>query len=84
MYIKQSYDEEFEHFMLDMKDKYPKSIFELNGISEEDLDHTKFAKKYFTKKNGHIKKYARVLKIFIFLDCKSNFVGELFHRHKTK
>jgi ribonucleoside-triphosphate reductase len=51
MYIKQSYDEEFEHFMLDMKDKYPKSIFELNGISEDDLDHTKFAKKYFTKKN---------------------------------
>ena len=51
MYIKQSYDDDFEHLMLDMKDKYPKSIFELNGISEEDLDHTKFAKKYFTKKN---------------------------------
>ncbi len=51
LYIKQSFDDEFEHFMLDMKDKYPKSIFELNGISEEDVDHTKFAKKYFMKKN---------------------------------
>lgn len=51
MYIKQAYDDDFEHFMLDMKDKYPKSIFELNGISDDDLDHTKFAKKYFTKKN---------------------------------
>jgi len=51
MYIRQSYDENFEHLMLDMKDKYPKSIFELNGISDDDLDHTKFAKKYFTKKN---------------------------------
>ena len=52
MYIKQSYDDDFQHLMLDMKDKYPKSIFELNGISDEDLDRTKFAKKYFTKKNG--------------------------------
>ena len=51
MYIKQSYDDDFQHLMLDMKDKYPKSIFELNGISDEDLDRTKFAKKYFTKKN---------------------------------
>ena len=51
MYVKQSYADEFEHFMLDMKDKYPKSIFELNGISEDDLDHTKFAQKYFTKRN---------------------------------
>jgi ribonucleoside-triphosphate reductase len=51
MWIKQSYDDDFEHFMLDMKDKYPKSIFEINGINDENLDRTKFAKKYFTKKN---------------------------------
>lgn len=51
MYIKQDYDDGFEHLMLDLKEKYPKSIFELNGINSDDLDHTKFAKKYFSKKN---------------------------------
>ncbi|HPJ86727.1 MAG TPA: anaerobic ribonucleoside-triphosphate reductase, partial [Candidatus Pacearchaeota archaeon] len=51
MYIKQDYDDGFEHLMLDLKEKYPKAIFELSGISVEDLDHTKFAKKYFSKKN---------------------------------
>ena len=52
MYIKQSYDDEFQHFMLDMKDKYPKALFELNGVSDDDLDHVKFAKKYFMGKKN--------------------------------
>ncbi len=51
MRIKQSYDEEFSCLMLDMKDKYPKALFDLNGINDENLDQTKFAKNYFTKKN---------------------------------
>lgn len=51
MYVKQSYAEDFEHLMLDLKDKYPKSLLDLNGISDEDLDHTKFAQKFFSKKN---------------------------------
>ncbi len=51
MFIKQKYEDDFEHFILDMKDKYPKSIFELEGISDEDLDTTSFARKYFSKKN---------------------------------
>jgi ribonucleoside-triphosphate reductase len=51
MWIKQSYDENFEHFMLDMKDKYPKIVFESEGISDESLDITKFAQNYFLKKN---------------------------------
>ena len=51
MFIKQSYENDFQHFMLDMKDKYPKALFELNGISDDALDMTKFSRKYFLKKN---------------------------------
>jgi ribonucleoside-triphosphate reductase len=51
MWIKQSYDDQFEHFMLDMKDKYPRVVFELEGISDDSFDVTNFAKRYFLKKN---------------------------------
>jgi len=51
LWIKQAYDDSFEHFMLDMKDKYPKQLFELEGINSESLDMTTFAKNYFLKKN---------------------------------
>jgi len=51
MFIKQSYEDEFEHFILDMKDRYPKSIFELNGIDDDVLDMTKFSRNYFLKSN---------------------------------
>jgi len=50
MFIKQSYDEAFEHFILDMKDKYPNSLFQLNGIDNDVLDMTKFSQNYFLKK----------------------------------
>ena len=50
MWIHQSYDQEFEHFMLDMKDKYPNSLFQLNGIDNDVLDMTKFSQNYFLKK----------------------------------
>ena len=52
MFIKQSYDEEFQHLMLDLRDKYPKQIFEKNGISEKSLDIVKYAENYFLKKNN--------------------------------
>jgi len=51
MFIRQSYEEEFEHFILDMKDKYPASLFKLNGIDDEVLDMTKFSRNYFLKTN---------------------------------
>lgn len=49
MFIKQSYDEEFEHLLLDLKDKYPKTIFQLEGIDSSQLDITQYSKNYFIK-----------------------------------
>lgn len=51
MYIRHSYESEFEHLYLDLKDKYPKQIFQLEGIDESQLDVTQFSKNYFLKKN---------------------------------
>ena len=51
MWIKQSYDSKFEHFILDMKDKYQNSVFKLNGIDDDILDMTKFSRNYFLKSN---------------------------------
>jgi len=48
--IKHTYSEEFEALILDLKDKYPKKLFELEGISEEALDSTLFSRHYFEKK----------------------------------
>lgn len=49
IFIKQSYEDGFQHLLLDLKDKYPKSIFQLEGISEEQLDITQFSQNYFIK-----------------------------------
>lgn len=51
MYVRHSYDEDFEQLYLDLKDKYPKNIFQLEGIDESQLDMTQFSKNYFLKKN---------------------------------
>lgn len=52
MFIKQSYDDEFQHLLLDLKDRYPKKLFQLNGIDDESLDIVKYSKKYFSKSKG--------------------------------
>jgi len=49
MYLKQSYDGDFEHLLLDLKDKYPRAIFQLEGIDESQLDITQYSKDYFIK-----------------------------------
>lgn len=43
-----SYDKEFKDFLFAMKEKYPKEIFELEGIGSQ-LDIVKFSKEFFTK-----------------------------------
>ena len=50
MYIKQSYDDDFQHLLLDLKDKYPSKIFQLEGISDEHLDIVKYSKNYFNNR----------------------------------
>ena len=49
IFIKQSYDDGFQHLLLDLKDKYPKSIFQLEGIDESQLDITQYTQNYFIK-----------------------------------
>ena len=51
MFVKMSYEDDFYHLLLDLKEKYPKEIFKLNGIADEDLDVVQFSKQYFMKKN---------------------------------
>jgi len=51
MYEKQSYDDAWEHFILDMKDKYPIPIIKLEGIDNTSLDRAKFRERYIESSN---------------------------------
>jgi len=52
LYIKFSYDSEFEHLILDLTDKYDKKFLEFSGISDKYLDITQYSKNYFSKKHS--------------------------------
>lgn len=52
MFIKFSYEDSFEHLILDLKDKYDKRFLEISGLSDEYLDITKYSKNYFSKKHS--------------------------------
>jgi ribonucleoside-triphosphate reductase len=47
MYIKVSYDQEFDDLMMYLRSKYPSKIFDLDGIGEQ-TDMSKFSKKFFS------------------------------------
>ena len=49
MYIKLSYEQEFTDFMMYLRSKYPKELFELEGIGDQ-LDMGKFSKSFFLTK----------------------------------
>jgi ribonucleoside-triphosphate reductase len=51
MFIKFSYSDGFEELLLNLKDKYSKEFFQINGISDDYLDITKYSKNYFKKKH---------------------------------
>ena len=51
MYIHFSYDKSFEKLMLDLEDTYPKDFIQLNGISDDYLDISKYSQNYFFKKH---------------------------------
>lgn len=46
MYLKVSYDEEFEDLIMYLKSKYSKELFDLDGIGEQ-TDMSKFSKRFF-------------------------------------
>ena len=52
MFIHQSYEKEFYHLLLDLKETYGESMFKLEGIDEDSLDIVKYSKTYFKKSNG--------------------------------
>jgi len=47
MYLKVTYDQEFDDIMMYLKSKYPSKIFDLDGIGEQ-TDMSKFSKKFFS------------------------------------
>jgi ribonucleoside-triphosphate reductase len=47
MYLKVSYDQEFDDLMMYLKGKYPKKLFDIDGIGDQ-LDLSKFSKKFFS------------------------------------
>ena len=44
MYIKVTYEDEFDDLYMHLKSKYPQKLFDLEGIGEQ-LDMSKFSKK---------------------------------------
>ena len=48
MYLNISYDQDFNDLMLHLKEKYPKELFDLDGIGKQ-LDLSKFSKDFFGK-----------------------------------
>ena len=48
MYLNISYEQEFNDLMLYLKEKYPKELFDLDGIGKQ-LDLSKFSKDFFGK-----------------------------------
>lgn len=47
MYIRVSYDAEFEDLLFYLRSKYNKKLFNLDGIGEEQLDMSSFSKNFF-------------------------------------
>jgi ribonucleoside-triphosphate reductase len=47
MYIKTTYEQEFDDLYMHLKSKYPSKLFDLDGIGEQ-LDLSKFSKKFFS------------------------------------
>ena len=47
MYIKITYEDEFDDLYMHLKAKYPQKLFDLEGIGEQ-LDMSKFSKKFFS------------------------------------
>ncbi|MFW6377519.1 MAG: anaerobic ribonucleoside-triphosphate reductase, partial [bacterium] len=47
MYLKVTYDQDFDDLMMHLKSKYPKDLFDLDGIGEQ-TDMSKFSKKFFS------------------------------------
>lgn len=47
MYLKITYDQEFDDLMMYLKGKYPQKLFDLDGIGEQ-TDMSKFSKKFFS------------------------------------
>jgi len=46
MYLKVTYEQEFDDLMMYLRAKYPKALFEIDGIGEQ-LDMNKFSKNFF-------------------------------------
>ncbi len=47
MYLKVSYEQEFDDLMMYLRSKYPAKLFDLDGIGEQ-VDMSKFSKKFFS------------------------------------
>lgn len=47
MYLKVSYEQEFDDLMMYLRSKYPNKLFDLDGIGEQ-VDMSKFSKKFFS------------------------------------
>ena len=46
MYLRVSYDQDFDDLMMYLKSKYPQKLFDLDGIGEQ-TDMSKFSKNFF-------------------------------------
>lgn len=49
MYLKITYDQDFDDLIMHLKSKYPKKLFDLDGIGEQ-TDMSKFSRKFFSSK----------------------------------
>lgn len=47
MYLKVTYEQDFDDLIMHLKSKYPKALFDLDGIGEQ-TDMSKFSKKFFS------------------------------------
>lgn len=50
-YIKTTFDPEFTDLMMHLKAKYPKRLFNLDGIGDEQTDMSAFSKEFFSTKS---------------------------------
>ena len=49
-YLKTTFDNDFTDLMMWLKSKYPKRLFNLEGIGDEQTDFSTFSKDFFTTK----------------------------------
>ena len=49
MYVQFTYDQQFNDLMMHLREKYPKELFDIEGIGDQ-LDLNKFSKKFFSSK----------------------------------